>query len=90
VTPQELWPHDQDHYGGLEANAKLAERAGLQPGMKVADFCAGLGGPARWYAVTHDVDVTGIDITPERVKGAAAADGAGGAGGPGARDRGRR
>jgi sarcosine/dimethylglycine N-methyltransferase len=72
VTPQELWPHDQDHYGGLEANERLANRAGLQPAMKVADFCAGLGGPARWYAVTCDVDVTGIDITPERVKGAAA------------------
>ena len=39
--------------------------------MKVADFCAGLGGPARWYAVTYAVDVTGIDITPERVAGAA-------------------
>jgi ubiquinone/menaquinone biosynthesis C-methylase UbiE len=71
VTAHDLWPHDQDHYGGLAANAKLAQRAGLKPGMRVADFCAGLGGPARWYAVTHDVDVTGIDITPERVKGAA-------------------
>jgi SAM-dependent methyltransferase len=71
VTPQDLWPHDQDHYGGLAANEYLAARAGLKPGKKVADFCAGLGGPARWYAVTHDVDVTGIDISPDRVKGAA-------------------
>lgn len=71
VAPQDLWPHDQDHYGGLAANEHLAARAGLKPGLKVADFCAGLGGPARWYAVTHDVDVTGIDISPDRVRGAA-------------------
>lgn len=70
VAPQDLWPHDQDHYGGLTANERLAQRAGLKPGLKVADFCAGLGGPARWYAVTFGVDVTGMDITPERVKGA--------------------
>lgn len=71
VPPEALWAHDQDHYGGLEANEKLADRAGLEPGMQVADFCAGLGGPARWYAVIHGVSVTGIDITPERVAGAA-------------------
>ncbi len=71
VTPQDLWPHDQDHYGGLGVNERMADRAGLKAGMKVADFCAGLGGPARWYAVTYAVDVTGIDITPERVAGAA-------------------
>jgi len=71
VTPQDLWLYDQDHYGGLAANERLAARAGLKPGMTVADFCAGLGGPARWYAVTCGVNVTGIDITPERVAGAA-------------------
>ncbi|MEM7191188.1 MAG: methyltransferase domain-containing protein [Pseudomonadota bacterium] len=70
-APEDLWPHDQDHYGGLEANARIADRAGLAPGMRVADFCAGLGGPARWYAHVHDVDVTGVDLTPERVEGAA-------------------
>lgn len=70
VTPQDLWAYDQDHYGGLFANEQLAARARLKAGMKVADFCAGLGGPARWYAITSGVDVTGIDITPERVVGA--------------------
>ena len=71
-APEDLWPHDQDHYGGLDANAEIADRAGMAPGMKVADFCAGLGGPARWYAHVHGVDVTGVDLTPDRVAGAAA------------------
>jgi hypothetical protein len=26
LTPEELFPHDQDHYGGLAANDALAER----------------------------------------------------------------
>ena len=46
VQPSELWPHDQDHYGGLPANEALAQCAMLGLGRRVADFCAGLGGPA--------------------------------------------
>ncbi len=71
VTPEELWPHDQDHYGGLAANDALARAALIQKGMCVADFCAGLGGPARYLAHRYGVDVTGIELTPARVAGAA-------------------
>src|ERR1700676_3479215 len=46
VAPEELFPHDQDHYGGLEANDALAARAGIGKGTRVVDFCAGLGGPS--------------------------------------------
>jgi sarcosine/dimethylglycine N-methyltransferase len=70
VQPEDLWPFDQDHYGGLEANDALAAAAELRSGQKVVDLCAGLGGPARYYAVKYGVDVTGIDITPPRVAGA--------------------
>ena len=44
LTPDELFPHDQDHYGGLAANDALAARAGIGEDTRVADFCAGLGG----------------------------------------------
>ncbi|MEM7269325.1 MAG: methyltransferase domain-containing protein [Pseudomonadota bacterium] len=71
-APEALWAHDQDHYGGLAANERLAGAVGMKPGMKVADFCAGLGGPARWYAHVKGVDVTGVDLSPDRVAGAAA------------------
>lgn len=70
VAPDELLPHDQDHYGGLAANDALAKAVRLQPGWKIADFCAGLAGPARYYATHYGVDVTGIELTPARVKGA--------------------
>jgi SAM-dependent methyltransferase len=70
VAPDELLPHDQDHYGGLAANDALAKAAQLRPGWTIADFCAGLAGPARYYATHYGVDVTGIELTPTRVKGA--------------------
>jgi len=70
LTPEELFPHDQDHYGGLAANDVLAERAGIGKDTRVADFCAGLGGPSRYLAHRYGADVTGIELTPARVKGA--------------------
>lgn len=71
VRPEDLWPYDQDHYGALEANDALAKAAQLAPGMRVVDFCAGLGGPARHLAHRLGVSVTGIELTPKRVAGAA-------------------
>ena len=70
VTPEELFAHDQDHYGGLDANDALAERAAIGKDTRVVDFCAGLGGPARYLAHRYGADVTGIELTPTRVKGA--------------------
>ena len=71
VTPDELFAHDQDHYGGLAANDALARAARIGAGSRVADFCAGLGGPARYLAVRYGADVIGIELTPARVAGAA-------------------
>lgn len=70
LRPEDLFPLDQDHYGGLAANDALAERAGIGRGTRVADFCAGLGGPARYLAHRYGADVTGIELTPARVAGA--------------------
>jgi ubiquinone/menaquinone biosynthesis C-methylase UbiE len=70
LSPEELLPHDQDHYGGLAANDALAERAHIGEGTRVADFCAGLGGPSRYFAHRYGADVTGIELTPARVRGA--------------------
>lgn len=70
LGPDTLFAHDQDHYGGLEANDAIAVRARLQPGMHVADFCAGLGGPARYMAAKYGVTVIGVELNPDRVAGA--------------------
>ena len=50
LRPDELFPHDQDHYGGTPANDALAQCAHIGSGTKVVDLCAGLGGPARYLA----------------------------------------
>jgi sarcosine/dimethylglycine N-methyltransferase len=70
VRPEELWPHDQDHYGGIAATDALAAAASIGPGTTVADFCAGLGGTVRYLAHRYGADVTGIELTPSRVAAA--------------------
>ena len=51
--PDELFPHDQDHYGGIAANDALAKCAHIGFGTKVVDLCAGLGAqPATWRTAT--------------------------------------
>ena len=70
LRPDELFPHDQDHYGGLAATDELARGAQISQGSRVADFCAGLGGTVRYLAYKYGADVTGIELTPARVSGA--------------------
>src|ERR671910_137570 len=70
LRPEELFPHDQDHYGGLAATDELAQGAQIGNGSRVADFCAGLGGTVRYLAHKYGADVTGIELTPARVSGA--------------------
>jgi sarcosine/dimethylglycine N-methyltransferase len=70
LRPDELFPHDQDHYGGLTATDKLAQGARIRNGSRVADFCAGLGGTVRYLAHRYGANVTGIELTPARVAGA--------------------
>lgn len=71
LPPEDLFAHDQDHYGGLAANDALALAARIGLGSEVVDLCAGLGGPARYFAHRYGADVTGIELTPARVAGAA-------------------
>ena len=70
LRPDELFPHDQDHYGGLTATDELAQGARIRNGSRVADFCAGLGGTVRYLAHRDGANVTGIELTPARVAGA--------------------
>lgn len=70
LTPEDLYPHDQDHYGGLAAVESLAEALDLRPDQEVLDVCSGVGGPARYLAVTYGVRVTGVDLNQRRVAAA--------------------
>jgi sarcosine/dimethylglycine N-methyltransferase len=70
LQPDDLFPHDQDHYGGLVATDELACGAQIANGSRVADFCAGLGGTVRYLAHKYGAKVTGIELTPSRASGA--------------------
>jgi SAM-dependent methyltransferase len=69
LSPDALFPYDQDHYGGLAAVAALARLARVGPGSRVLDVGAGLGGPARFLAWSRACWVTAL----ERHAGRAAA-----------------
>jgi sarcosine/dimethylglycine N-methyltransferase len=70
LRPDDLFPYDQDHYGGLAATDELARGARIASESRVADFCAGLGGTVRYLAHKYGANVTGIELTPSRVAGA--------------------
>ena len=71
LAPEDLFAYDQDHYGGLPAVDALAERALIGSGSQVADFCAGLAGPARYLAHKYGAVVTCIELNANRAPGAA-------------------
>ena len=71
LKPEEIFPHDQDHYGGLAANDALAIAADIRTDDLVLDLCCGLGGPARYQALARRCRVIGLDYHEGRVKGAA-------------------
>ena len=70
VRPEELFPYDQDHYGGTPATDELAAGARIASGSRVVDFCAGLGGTVRYLAHRYGANVVGIELTTSRVAGA--------------------
>jgi sarcosine/dimethylglycine N-methyltransferase len=70
LQPEDLYPHDQDHYGGLEAVDALAQRIGARPGLDVVDLCAGLGGPARYLAAHYGANVVCVELNARRAAGA--------------------
>lgn len=72
ITPEALGPADEFHTGGIRATRELAKLADFEPGARVLDIGSGLGGPARVLASEFGCDVTGVDLTAEFVRSAAA------------------
>ena len=70
LTETVLQNHDQDHFGGVEANDILAAKAGIAPHHIVLDVCSGMGGPARYLAQHIGCRVVGLDFTESRHLGA--------------------
>ncbi|PQZ99373.1 hypothetical protein CQ017_06765 [Arthrobacter sp. MYb224] len=64
--PADLREADHFHTGGLQATSFVANSLELGAGTRVLDVGAGLGGPARCFAMRGAL-VTGVDITAEFV-----------------------
>jgi len=58
---------DEFHIGGRPATELVCAQMDLRPGLRVLDVGCGLGGAARYMAARYEVDVEGIDLTPEYV-----------------------
>src|SRR5919197_6480462 len=69
LTADDLFPFDQDHYGGLGAVDALARRAGITAASRVVDICVGLGGPARFLASRRGCRVVGVELNAGRAAG---------------------
>jgi ubiquinone/menaquinone biosynthesis C-methylase UbiE len=61
----DLAPIGEFHIRGREATVELGQSLGLGADQHVLDIGSGIGGASRYFAVTHGVRVTGIDLTPE-------------------------
>jgi SAM-dependent methyltransferase len=68
LTIDDLAPVDHFHGGGKASTMRLAQRAALQPGMRVLDVGGGFGGPARTLAVEFGCRVVVVDLTESYVQ----------------------
>ena len=72
LAPEDLAPVDEFHIGGRAATRDLADAMRLAPGMALLDIGCGLGGAARLFAAERGCRVTGLDLTEDYVRCAAA------------------
>jgi ubiquinone/menaquinone biosynthesis C-methylase UbiE len=72
LAPADLSPVDEFHVGGRQATIDFAAQLEPKPGMALLDIGSGLGGASRYFTHEHDCRVTGIDLTEEYVRVAAA------------------
>lgn len=72
LRPADLAPVDEFHSGGRRATVELAAQLALAPHMHLLDVGCGIGGPSRFIAETYRCRVTGIDLTEDYVRTAAA------------------
>lgn len=72
LTLAELAPIDEFHVRGRQATLELAENVRPRADDRVLDIGCGLGGASRVLAATYGCRVTGIDLTEEYCRTAAA------------------
>ena len=68
VRPQDLYPYDQSHAGGINSTRMLAGRAGIEPHSCVVDSGCGIGGAARFLHTEFSCRVFGFDLSLTRLR----------------------
>jgi len=68
VTLADLAPVDEFHIGGRQATERFLSQLNFLEDDHVLDVGCGLGGAARYVADKYNIQVTGIDLTPEYVE----------------------
>ncbi len=67
ITHVDLAPVDEFHIGGRQATDHLFAQLDVTAEMKLLDVGCGLGGAARYVALQHGCQVSGIDLTDEYI-----------------------
>jgi ubiquinone/menaquinone biosynthesis C-methylase UbiE len=68
IRPEDLYPYDQSHAGGIAATWQLALRAGIEQSSVVVDIGCGFGGTTRFLRAELGCRVVGVDLTPTRIQ----------------------
>jgi ubiquinone/menaquinone biosynthesis C-methylase UbiE len=71
VRPEDLYPYDQSHAGGVAATRRLAQRAVIARDSLLVEVGCGFGSSSRLLHHEHGCRVVGIDLTPSRIATAA-------------------
>jgi ubiquinone/menaquinone biosynthesis C-methylase UbiE len=72
LEPADLSPVDEFHTGGRQATEAFLKELSITPDMHLLDIGCGIGGPSRLFAIERGCRVTGIDLTDDYVRTAAA------------------
>jgi len=68
VTIEDLAPVDEFHIGGRQATDHLLKQLNISEQDNIVDVGCGLGGAARYVALTYKNRVAGIDLTSEYIE----------------------
>jgi SAM-dependent methyltransferase len=65
LTLDDIAAVEEFHSRGRDATEEIAKKLPLTSEARMLDVGSGIGGPARYFASTYGMHVTGIDLTPE-------------------------
>ena len=68
VRPQDLYPYDQSHAGGIKSTRMLARLAGIKSDSCIVDVGCGIGGAARFLHTEFSCRVLGFDLAMTRLR----------------------